>query len=504
MPPLRVALRADASADIGIGHVKRSLALGQALRDAGAAVCLVTRENAVDTQPLADQARVDHVALSAHGKQVDWEKDAADTTAALAAWKPHLMVVDHYALDHRWHRAIKHSFGARLAAIDDLADRDLDADWLIDHNHSPDHHAKYAGRISPTTKLLCGPRHALLSAAYAIAPRHEVRDEVHSIGIFMGGADSAGMSGVAVEACRSVAGFTGRLEVATTSANPHLDKLRAACLRWPSTDLLVDQPDLSAFFERHDLQIGAGGGATWERCCIGAPTLALVCADNQRAAVPELVRLGVLETVDPTEMLSAEAIGQAVARLAQAPERRAVMAARARDLVDGLGARRVALCLCVSRLEVRAATAGDAERLYLWRNHPTTRAVSHGAHEIAWPGHLAWLTRTLNDSSRLLLVAQVGNIPVGVIRIDRQDATDALVSLYLDPALHGLGLGTAMLLAGERHACRQPAPPARFVATVLEANTASQHMFRSVGYQPHGEHWTKPAKPLPPSGEPTP
>jgi len=503
MPPLRVALRADASADLGIGHVKRSLALGQALRDAGATVCLVTRANGVDTQPLADQARVEHVVLSGYGPQVDWERDAADTAAALAQWKPDLMVVDHYALGHHWHRAIRHSLGVRLAAIDDLADRDLDVDWLIDHNHSPDHRAKYAGRISSSTKLLCGPRHALLSAIYATAPRHQVRDDLHSIGIFMGGADSAGMSSVAVEGCRSVAGFTGRIEVATTSANPHLGKLRAACLRWPSTDLHVDQPDLAAFFERHDLQIGAGGGATWERCCIGAPTIALVCADNQRAAVPELVHLGVLETVDPPEALSAEAIGQAVARLAQAPQRRAEMAARARALVDGLGARRVALCLCASRLTVRAATPGDAERLYLWRNHPTTRAVSHDAQEIAWPGHLEWLTRTLNDSSRLLLVAQIGDIPVGVIRIDRQDTTDALVSLYLDPALHGLGLGTAMLLAGEQHACHQTAPPARFVATVLEANIASQHMFRSVGYHQHGERWTKPAKPLH-SGEPTP
>ena len=69
---------------------------------------------------------------------------------------------------------------------------------------------------------------------------------------------------------------------------------RQACAAIAGTTLTLDEPDLAAFFARHDLQIGAGGGATWERCCIGAPTIAIVVAANQSAVVPALDRLGAL------------------------------------------------------------------------------------------------------------------------------------------------------------------------------------------------------------------
>ena len=51
---------------------------------------------------------------------------------------------------------------------------------------------------------------------------------------------------------------------------------------------------MAAFFARHDLQVGAGGGATWERCCIGSPMVALVLAANQSMVVSALDCLGAL------------------------------------------------------------------------------------------------------------------------------------------------------------------------------------------------------------------
>ena len=495
---------------MGLGHVKRCLALGQALQDAGAAVCLVARELGVDTASLADAVSIEyfelqpplqaaraHLQRAGHAAwaQVGWAEDADETAAALRDWRPDVVVVDHYAFDARWHRAVSAALDARIAAIDDLGDRDLAVDWLIDHNQAPDHQAKYAGRLASGTKLLCGPRYALLAPVYATAARYAFRPRVASIGVFMGGADSAGLSSDVVRACRQAAGFGGSIEVATTRASPHLAELRATCLRWPHTTLSVDAPDLAAFFARHDLQIGAGGGATWERCCIGAPTLALVVADNQRVVISTLVQLGVLATTDPADDSTVASVGRAVSALLQDSERRATMAQRAQQLVDGLGARRVALHLAASTLVMRPALAEDAGLVHAWRNDPATRAMSHDAQEIAAPAHVQWLTSVLADPTRLLLIASIGAIPVGVIRFDRHSGGRATVSLYLDPFLHGLGLGTVMLLAGEQHACSQPDPPVHFEATVVEANAASQRMFRSAGYRHDGERWTKIASP---------
>ncbi len=45
----RIAIRADASAAIGTGHVRRMLSLAKALTDAGAEVVFVTRDLGMDS-----------------------------------------------------------------------------------------------------------------------------------------------------------------------------------------------------------------------------------------------------------------------------------------------------------------------------------------------------------------------------------------------------------------------------------------------------------------------
>lgn len=353
-----VAFRVDASTCIGFGHLKRCLSLAAALRSVGARSCFVLRHHDIDAAAVARAAGIDVIELtgvtgaplaSAAGDPphaawagVDWAADADDTAAALLGKPVDWIVVDHYAFDARWHRRVGAGLGVRVAVIDDLADRPIAADLLIDHNFAADHRLKYGALCPASTVLLGGPRFALLGPEYADGPRHEPGPVVRSIGIFMGGADAGNFSAIALRACREIAGFTGPVEIATTSANPAREQLRALVAADPAITLTVDLPHLAEFFARHDLQIGAGGGATWERCCVGVPSLVLVVADNQRAVVPALAHLGALVTVDGAVPPNAAGIATALRPLLDEPARRAALSQAARCLVDGLGAHRVA------------------------------------------------------------------------------------------------------------------------------------------------------------------
>ncbi len=225
-----------------------------------------------------------------------------------------------------------------------------------------------------------------------------------------------------------------------------------ACAQRAHTKLTLDAPDLSAFFGRHDLQIGGGGGATWERCCLGAPSIAVMVADNQRSVVPALADLGVLEAAS-LDAPDGDPQSLAVVLRALLPDaqRRQRLAEAGRALVDGRGAQRVALCLLADTAVVRAGTMQDARLLHAWRNHPRVRQASHDPAEIPLAAHLRWLESVLRDPARLLLLAEVGGIPVGSVRFDAGSDGQYEVSLYLDPALQGLGLGLgrAVLRAGE-------------------------------------------------------
>jgi UDP-2,4-diacetamido-2,4,6-trideoxy-beta-L-altropyranose hydrolase len=482
--------------------VKRCLALAVALRGLGVEVKLLARDLGVDYSGFAALAGVDLVVLRAPTTGdvvadsvtyaawagVSWQTDASECIEVLRRWQPDWVVVDHYSFDARWHRQLAQSLGTRLAAIDDLADRDLDVDVVVDHNLSDDHRRKYGGRLLRQPSMLGGPRYALLGPAYAAMPPFVVNATVGSVGIFMGGVDASDLSSKALRACRDVAGFAGPVEIVITSAYPHAAAVRGAAARSPGTTVSCDLPDLAAFFSRHDLQIGAGGGASWERCCAGAPTIAVTAAANQDAVLPELARRNAVALVPGA---AAEAsIGAALKSLLVDMARRAELSANSRALVDGLGAKRVALRLAASLVTVRRATIADAAMMYDWRNHPATRGVSTNAAAIAWPDHLRWLEASLVSDRRTLLIGQVGSTNIGVVRFDR-DEQEFEVSLYLDPALHGLGLGSAMLAAGEAQVRAQVTVQARFVATVLEGNTGSERMFASAGYELRQGVWRK-------------
>jgi len=500
---IRVAVRADASRRIGLGHVKRCLSLARALKELGADVVLVTRNLGVDVSKMASALSVrvvilpkpdvpiapdDREVLHRDWAEVSWLTDAKECIAALAGegsidW----LVVDHYAFDSDWHDALRAALGCKVAVVDDLADRPISPDLLVDHNFSDNHRSKYAPVLGSGSAILGGPRFALLAPNYASAQRFMPGVGVRSIGIFMGGVDVENWSEVAWSGCREHAAFAGPIEIASTSENPNLPALHAVCARDPGTTVLLDAPDLASFFCRHDLQIGAGGGALLERACIGAPTLAFACALNQVHVISDLARIGAIATLEEAGPPSGTAIGRRLQQILDDAPARKALSERSRALVDGRGTQRVALVMLRDRLFIRAATFEDSMILFAWRNHESTRAMSMNPSLIKRETHEKWLRETIEGQERHLLVAMVGGLAVGAIRFDDLTPAEVEVSLYLDPELHGLGLGRAMLGAGEKYVSNRKSSGTRIVARVLTSNVASQKLFAAAGFHPIGD-----------------
>lgn len=512
---MRIAIRVDASSEIGTGHLRRCMALAQALKEQDADVLFVVRaldnvaKQVLDHSDfplnwLPPSSRVAHDGSSQHDlpphhawARVGWQQDANETCASLASAPPDWLVVDHYAFDARWHDAVRQALSCRLMVIDDLADRPLAADVLVDHNWADDHRAKYQLKMVSEPGWLVGPRYALLSAAYRLAPRYAFKPVVESIGIFMGGTDPNNITAKVLDCVRRQVGFAGPVEVASTTSNPNLTSLRAVCHSFPDTSLLLDEPDLAAFFVRHDLQIGAGGGATWERCCIGVPTIALAVAANQIATLPWLHALGAVRAAcfpgaSPAEApVNFQPLADELRVMLDDKNARQRVCSTAAALVDGRGAQRVGLRLMRDVLEVRQATMIDAPMLHAWRNHPSVRGVSGNSAPIAYADHVSWMEAVLRATNRWLLVGQIGQLAVGCLRFDKLGARTFEVSLYLDPALVGLGLGRPLLLAGEEHIFHKLGTDLSIVAIVMPGNRSSCGLFESCEYQGGPTRYTK-------------
>lgn len=474
---MRIAIRADASATLGSGHIRRCLSLAGALRACGADVTFLSRPIDAVAPALLAQAG-DVIWLQG---PADPAADAAESAQRLAALAPAWVVVDHYRLAAPWHLALRQHTGALVAVIDDLADRPLAPDVLIDHNLQPAAGAKYADVLQGAPKQLLGPRYALLDAVYSQAARYAFSDAVRSIGIFMGGTDPTGASLAAVRACREGVAFRGDIEVVSSPLGPHHAALAELCGRWPGTRLLDGLPDMAGFFARHDLQVGAGGGATWERCCIGAPTVACMVADNQAATLPLLEAAGAVAWARNTGGLESSLAGE-IASLLGNPQRRRQLADRARRLVDGQGAARVAAVLATragAAFTARDASAADEALLLHWANDPEVRSHAFTPRAIAPAEHAAWLARRLADpqACRITVVQAANGVAAGQVRLERT-ADGWEIGYSMDEAFRGQGLGARLLQAG----IPDSLPDARLLGRVKLDNAASAQVFRRLGF----------------------
>ena len=70
---------------------------------------------------------------------------------------------------------------------------------------------------------------------------------------------------------------------------PWLADVQSAALEmpWP-TEVKVGVKDMAQLMADSDLAIGAAGSTSWERCCLGLPSLMMVLADNQSAIAQAL------------------------------------------------------------------------------------------------------------------------------------------------------------------------------------------------------------------------
>jgi RimJ/RimL family protein N-acetyltransferase len=143
-----------------------------------------------------------------------------------------------------------------------------------------------------------------------------------------------------------------------------------------------------------------------------------------------------------------------------------------------------------SSIVIRQATQADSENLYIWRNHPSIRAVSRDADPIEKSTHEAWLRAVISDPDRILLIGECQDEVIGVVRFDVR-ADEAEVSLYLVPGHQGEGFGSELLFAAEKWLVEYRSEVFAIKAEVLGSNQPSHRLFRTGGYQPRAALYTK-------------
>lgn len=128
----------------------------------------------------------------------------------------------------------------------------------------------------------------------------------------------------------------------------------------------------------------------------------------------------------------------------------------------------------MSDLRLRRADMTDAERLFEWRNDPTSRRNSLAQEPIPWSRHVEWLSGRLASAETRLYIAEVQGEPVGTVRIDTAD--EAVISVAVAPRFRGQGLAAEIIRAATRD-CAVPV-----VAQIRRTNLPSIRAFERAGF----------------------
>ncbi len=482
---------------MGVGHLARCLALASTFRARGIHPKFICRQHEGHLLPLVRSADMTVIGLpaplqnAANGIEdyaawlgVSQEEDAGETMAALAGERVDWMVVDHYGLDAQWERALR-SQAQHLMVIDDLANRQHDCDVLLDQNFLPAPDERYERLAPPECRRLLGPRFALLDDAYR---RYRCNDrrrdgDIRRIFVFFGGSDPGNLTGAALEALsyRSLRHLA--VDVVAGANNNNRSQLQRLAAERPGTTIHGSRAHLADLMSSADLAIGAAGVTTWERMCVGVPSLVVSIAENQRPTAETLAESGLIQYLGTSRDVGRVELGAAIERAIEGKRDLADQSLRGRLLVDGLGAMRVIECIDRTepeRLFLRAAKIEDVELFFVWVNDPQVRRQSLKTDAIPWLAHQRWFQARLEDERSRLFVLEAQSLPVGQIRFDL-DGGQARIDYSIEAQFRGRGWGGYLIAMGmARMAEREHLV---FRAEVKTSNPISAAVFARLGFR---------------------
>ncbi len=486
-----IVCRMVANARIGTGHAMRCLALLTRLEALGWRCLWAASEEtfAFLGSNIPPEGRI---TLGGH----DMESDAAEISRAVG--KCDVLLIDDYDVDIAFARASR-SFAGCIVYFDDLANRKMDADIIV--NPTPgDWETRYEQINAHRAHLLVGPAAALLRQQFQPQRATKGRATDHTsasskdlrVLVAFGGVDPLNGTGLALEMLKDFHNVS--VDVVLGSRAPYIEQVKQlAASLGPRVSVWTDVADMASMMMRADISIGAPGTSTWERACVGLPTILVGIAENQRenAAIVEQIGAGICAgflTTDDRARVGAK-LKDLFAGLGRDEAARKAMSEAAFSLCDGRGAQRIIAALLPKMhlrdgrtLSLRVVEAQDEQMLMDLQRAPETRRYALNPAIPTAEEHHRWLMERLSAAADWFLIAEVDGQPGAFVRADwigeDNGRPEYLISIATERRFHRCGVGAALLKA-----VRYLAPGAHFYAKILPDNVASLALFAKADYR---------------------
>ncbi|MBI1829460.1 MAG: UDP-2,4-diacetamido-2,4,6-trideoxy-beta-L-altropyranose hydrolase [Thaumarchaeota archaeon] len=342
-------IRVDSGTQIGIGHMMRCFAIAESLKD-DIKTSFISRSlpgnlcNLIESKEYKVYRLPDNTTLENYDKNCEImnRKDAEQTIVIInetneqADW----LIVDHYDLDKRWETRLRPHV-KKIVVIDDLANRLHDCDLLIDQNLYDNMEDRYKNLIPNNCQQLLGPQYALLRPEF-LEIRKKIRKRkwpIKRILVSFGGSDPTNETSKVLDALSSLDPLP-LVDVVIGPSNQNNEMIKQLCSSFSNVKCHYKVDNIAVLMANADLSIGAGGTTTWERCCLGLPTIVTVVSKDQLELTKVVAKRGCVISMGLASKVSVKDYVKAIKSIDE--EKWYRMLQEGLNLVDGEGANRVA------------------------------------------------------------------------------------------------------------------------------------------------------------------
>jgi len=330
-----IAVRTDGDPEVGLGHVRRCLALAAQLAPS------------FEVRFFLEGSEEAAALIRREGFPCDVVSGGVEPILpAVAASRARALVIDSYGATTRDYEAARACAGF-LVAIDDGGHYPLPADLVI--NPAPGVAAPVGGHGA---HYLLGPRFALLRREFAAPVSRQVRDQVQRVLLILGGATPGPLSAALARAARrALPEAPVDLVVGPVGDGP--SSVAAGLSGLEGVKIHAAPDSVRALMLEADLAITGGGVTLFELAATGTPAIGVELAPNQAPNLAGMAAAGTLILAGKAGDANLEAaVSWTLASLAADAGRRRAMSRRGLELVDGRGAGRVVEAI-VTRLADR-------------------------------------------------------------------------------------------------------------------------------------------------------
>ncbi|GAB3817315.1 UDP-2,4-diacetamido-2,4,6-trideoxy-beta-L-altropyranose hydrolase [Pontibacter rugosus] len=465
----RIIFRADGNSQIGLGHVVRSLALAEMLREEFECIFAI-QSPSKDLREQIQHTCHGLIALPACTPAEDRFTHELDAYIS----KEEIVVLDGYNFNTNYQLSIK-AKGAALICIDDIHTYSFVADAVLNQ----------AGGVkaslyttSPYTKLLLGTDYALLRQPFMAAARQTRHQPAAPLQLLvsLGGADPANYT---LKLAKELADTcSAQVNLVVGGAYQHLEELQQWLALYPAfalhRNLTADQ--MCRLMCQCAVAVTSSSGVAYEYAAVGGILYVLQTADNQAGLYSFLTENGIaLRYEELKSHLSNRSLEELFREQVQIQRR----------YIDGYSDdrlreifRRLSLA---TDLTFREVTEGDLLLVYEWNNDPEVRRRSFDSATILLESHTRWFKDKLADPHTVIYIAEVKGKPAAQIRFKVQNTT-ATLGYLISAEFRGKGLGHILLSKGVEQLLAQNPGILVVEGLVQRDNIASVRAFEKAGF----------------------